>query len=476
MATREKNKTIKSEKDALDFVKDFQNDLQDVPTKFMTKKVCDLAFKVQPYSRTYVWIPQQHRTFAQCLAACSEYGAETKDFAEGQLQEEWGISVSAFVQLKKKGKLPHFKKNTPQEVIDVCYKKAFAENPGVITSMPKHLIPKILKNPLNVKSIINHSVKAGSFSYSYNWAGHKLIQYIPEKFMTKAAVEALQEQLKEAAEKGSSGYFFNVDEKYITNDLYLTMLEKSPTSLENIPEERITQEMCDVAVKKDGRAIKAVPEQWQSKYYIDVVKSGKGLYEIPEEDRTDRLCALAVEQEADQYEYVPQDKKSYALSLAAIDKNAEMIEFVPSELVDDEMMIRLIISIFRKTWEHDFALCQVLDYRKKLGQTEPVLTTVYTNFFGSMDWYDRDDKIQELMHEVIKREPKLYFEMINFSGENDDNEGFNRFNAGNWKKYFERVPTFEHAVTAARADIEVITGFKQNIQARVWKEFLENNK
>jgi len=291
--------------------------------------------------------------------------------------------------------------------------------------------------------------------------------------MRAAAVENLQEKLTEAAEKGNSGHFFGVDEKYITDELYELMLEKSPTGLESIPEHRKTEQMCDIAVKKDGRAIKSVPKQWQQVFYIDVVKSGKGLYEIPEEDRTDRLCTLAVEKEASQFEYVPEDKRTYALSLAAIDKNCEMIEFVPSELVDEEMIIRLIVSIFRKTWENDFALCRVYDHKREKGQTEPVLTTVFDKYFGEVKGHQRTIGLRGLMHEVISREGKLYFALMDFSGENDKNDGFSRFNSGEWKQYFHSTVIFDHAVTAARADIETVTGFKQDVQAKVWTEFLK---
>jgi len=477
MATITKNKELKTEADALHFVSQYNNNLENVPVALMTEKVCKTAFKQNPYSRTYLFIPEKHRTFAMCLQAASDYGAETKDFAEGQLQPEWGISVSAFVQLKKKGTLPHFQKKAPQDVIDVCYIKAFHESAGVIRTMSDKLINKLMKNPLNVSKVVRHTIDTGSFSSSRRWVGGELIKFIPEKFITNAVIEQIQEELESQATKGNSGYFFEVNSKYITNELYELMLEKSPTSLENIPEDRITESMCDIAVKKDGRALEYVPEELKENFFVDVVKSGKGLDTIPEDKRTDRLCTLAVEQNAKQFEYVPQDKKSYALSLLAVDSDAQMIEFVPTELVDDEMMIRLIISIFRKNYEYDFSLTGLIDYRKERGQTEPVLTMVLNSFFeeGLMD-YEKKEKLQELMHEVIKRDAKLYFALLNYSGAYENESFNNRVNAHRFHEYFQGVPTFEHAVTAARTDVEVVSGFEQYIQARVWNEFLKNNK
>jgi hypothetical protein len=80
------------------------------------------------------------------------------------------------------------------------------------------------------------------------------------------------------------------------------------------------------------------------------------------------------------------------------------------------------------------------------------------------------------MHKVIEREGKLYFAAMDYSGENDVKTGHRTFNSGMWKKFFKDCVGFEHAVTAAKTDIETVTGFKQDVQAAVWKEFLNNNK
>lgn len=466
---------LKNEKDALHFVS-LGHNLEYVPRKLMTARVCQAAFKQQPYSRTFSYVPEKHRTFEMFLKASPDYGTETRDFAECHLQVEWGISVSAFVALKKKSKLPHFKNNTPKNVIDACYIKAFNEDAGVFTSMPKDLIPKILKNPLNVNKIVRYSPCNDSYSRSNPWLGAALIKLIPEDKITQAVIEIIQEKLEAAAKEGTR-YFFDVPERYVTNTLYKLFLEKNPNSLDSIPQDRITESMCDIAVKKDGRALKYVPQDWKSKFYVDVVKSGNGLYTIPEEDRTDRLCTLAVEQGVTQFEYVPEDKRTYALCLQAIDKNAEMAEFVPLQNFDEEMIIRLIISIFRNNWEHDYYLNDIASWKKEEGQKEPLLSTIFNSFFKEKeDTYCRAEELKEIMHKVIEREGKLYFAAMDYSGENDVKTGHRTFNSGMWKKFFKDCVGFEHAVTAARTDIETVTGFKQDVQAAVWKEFLNNNK
>jgi len=160
MATKEKNTKLElvTEADAAHYVSLFHNKLENVPVKLMTQKVCDIAFRLNPYDRTYLYIPEKFRTFKMFFVACPDYGAETKDFAEGQIQAEWGISVSAFVALKKKGTLPNLKKVTDPAIIELCYKKAFSENPDVIASMPKDLIPKIVNTPMDVNKIIRHQI------------------------------------------------------------------------------------------------------------------------------------------------------------------------------------------------------------------------------------------------------------------------------------------------------------------------------
>lgn len=476
MATIEKL-PITSEAQALKMIKSNPNCFEKIPVKFMTKKVCDEAFKANPYSRTYAYIPEKHRTFAMCLQAAPDYGSETKDFAECQLQPEWGISVSAFVKLKKKGELPHFKKNTPQDVIEICYKKAFAENALTLLSMPKDLIPKIV-NKANVNSALHCTESSGRFSSTMYFKGCDLVGLIPKNLMTEGKIEYFQEKVKEYLENRHVNINVSkIPEEYMTNELYELAISKSASALSYVPEDRITKKMCEISVSKDGRMIDSVPEKWRGDFYVNSVKSGQGLHKIPEEDRTDRLCALAVETSADQYEYVPQDKKSYALSLQAIDNNAQMIEFVPEDQIDEEMVIRLIISIFRENWEHDFCLVDLPDYRKEKGQKEAVLMRVFNHFFQHPHGdYKRKEELRDIMHKVLERDGKLYFALMNFSGENDKNDGFSRFNSGRWKDYFEGSVKFDHAVTAARQNIEIVSGFKQDVQAKVWKEFLENNK
>jgi len=468
---------IKTEAEAIHAVGLNPDLISKLPKKLLTKKVCDEAFRAAPYSRTYVYIPEKHRTFAMCLKACSDYGAETKDFAEGQLQPEWGISVSAFVALKKKGKLPNMNKVTDDAIKLICYKKAFANDASIIKLIPINFREKVL-NKANVNSVLNCTIDTGgSFSSSLKFVGDELVSLIPEELMTSEKIAYFQEQIESNIGRRDRSVSIGViPQQYMSDKLYELAIEKSASSLSSIPEGRITKKMCEMAVQKDGRVISSVPEIWREDFYLDVVKSGKGLQNIPEEDRTDRLCALAVEAEASQFEYVPEDKKSYMISLQAIDKNAEMAEFIPLELIDKEMMIRLIVSIFRNNWENNYYLNDVVSWKKERGQTEPVLKTIFDHYFEHPQGdYKRTDEVKELMHDVIKREGKLYFALMDYSGENDKNEGFNRFNSGLWKNFFEGTVRFEHAVTAARADIEVVTGFKQDVQARVWKEFLNNN-
>lgn len=469
MSTSEK--TITTEKEAIHAVGLNPDLISKLPKNLLTEEVCKTAFKAAPYERTYAWIPEKFRTFAMALKAAPDYGSNTKDFAEFGLVADWGISVSAFVKLVKKKELPNLSKVKDPEIIEACWRRVFNNDPSAISRMPSEFIEKFVRNIPTVNKIIQYKVD-GHSRFTRNWAGGELVKFIPEDLMCKETIETLQEELESAVKDGNTRQFFAVDEQYITNELYEAMLEKSAHSLQYIPESRITNVMCRIAVQKDGSALKYVPERWRETFYLDVVKSGKGLHTIPEEDRTDRLCTLAVENSADQYEYVPEDKKSYALSLKAIDGNTQMIKHVPVDQLDEEMMVRLFSSIFNKNYEYEWYLIEVLDHMKEQGQAEPTLTTVYKNYFGdNYGKHKQTELMRDMMQEVIKREPKHYFRLLVHAGVSEE-----RFNGKKteWIPYFKDVPTFDHAVIAAKGDIELVTAFSLDVQKVVWKKFLEN--
>ena len=146
----------KTEKEAIKFVTVDAVQIKLLPISLQTKKVCEAAFKAQPYQRTILNLPAEHVTFAMLLRAAPNYGSETKDFANWARTEDFGISQTAFVKLVKKGELPNLNKVTDQEVILLCYKKAFAEDKSLIKTMPKEIIEKVL-NVANVNDVIRFS-------------------------------------------------------------------------------------------------------------------------------------------------------------------------------------------------------------------------------------------------------------------------------------------------------------------------------
>lgn len=469
-------KKITTEKEALEAVKDYYG-FKDIPHKLKTAKVCQRFLDLHgKYSHQVRQVPKEFVSFELFLSAAPDYGSDTKDFVEDMMHEEWGLSVSGLVLLIKNGKVPSMKKvpeNLKSVIEPLVYKKAIARNTEAILQVPNDIFHKVMKESDMLKGIGYH--RSSKWSYSSTWVGIEFFDSYPEKFITDKVLKKFQEKfLDEAKSARSNVNLYNTDEKYITDDMYMAWIERSPGAIEWIPENRLTDEMIHLSVSKDGTNIKHVPATKRGGFYYNVVKSGRGLHEIPAENRTQKLCALAVETSADQYEYVPEGLKMYMLSLAAVDADAEMIEFVPQSQLDDEMMIRLFISIFRKTWEHDFILADLPTYRKERGQTEPVLTTVFNAYFAGMSNTEILDKKRELMHEVIKRDPKLYFQLLKYAGEVDVN--ISSSVSGRWNEYFKGIATFEHAVTAAKADIELSSSFGVEVQKKVWKFFLENKK
>ena len=405
---------------------------------------------------------------------------EAKEFADTYcVSSIFGISISAFAALVCKGTIPSFAKVPEELLYDVqlaSFKKAFAIRPEVIRDMPAGIIEVLINEDCNFIS------KAYSSSYSrgtYNdrWIGDQVLHLIPREEFASEDVEFIQEDLLKRLEQNSQHYkveLTKVPTFLITDEMYILWMGIYGENLQYVPEDRRTLEICKAAVNKSGAALLYVPEEFRKDFYMDAVRSGKGLSSIPELDITESMCAIAVETNVKEFRYVPEELKSYLLCLQAIDKDAELIKEVPTKHIDQEMITRLIISILHGRWEHDFCLNDVASYMSERGQKEPVLTTVFDNFFNTQEEsIERKEQMRELSKEIVKREPTLYFRLLDFSGENDENQGHFRFNAGNWRKYFENSVRFEHAIIAAQNDITVVSGFKADLQERIWKHYLQ---
>ena len=454
-----KEKTITTEEQALKLVcKDGYN-LQHIPEKLKTEKVVQAAIAD---GTRYEYIPKQFRTFTLCLEKCPEYGSDTTEFLRRYANsEEWGISPSAMAALVKKGVVPSFKKVPAkmQDEIEVAvFKYALKKDILNIGKLPQHLRHLITEDHA-IKSFNNYE---SSGYRSSSWTGDKFIHLIPKKAMTKHAVKELQKILTSRVQNDSrrDGGFnvSKIPQEYMTKELYELAVKFSSYNLEHVPAEFKTKELCKMAIEKDGNALKHVPADMRTEFYISVVKSGAGLDEIPMEDRTDKLCVLAVETNAKQFEHVPDDKKSYSLCLAALDQDAEMFRFIPHGMVDDEITIRFVIAVLNKKYSNDWYINDKMREGEKMSLLDQVFAFICPD---ELTKGQKRDAKEKLFTEVITRDPKAFGRLVYLSDERDVR----------WKPFHNSI-SVDLCMIAFIGDEKNIECIPTEYNKAVWKAYM----
>lgn len=83
-----------------------------------------------------------------------------------------------------------------------------------------------------------------------------------------------------------------------------------------VPQEYLTEELCEIAVSRNGEALRDVPDTM----------------------RTAALCGVAVREYGPALEYVPMQHRTKELCYAAVAEFGMALAFVPSEQLDEELV------------------------------------------------------------------------------------------------------------------------------------------
>jgi hypothetical protein len=451
MSTTEKTMT---EKEAIAIVTKNGYDLKIIPYNLRTPAVVKAALNESQSELVARNVPKEQRTLKMLLDCVSTYGStqDVRSFAEDCIDSSWGISVSGFVALVKKGTVPTMK-NVSEENKELVYKFAFNKDASVILDMPTDLIEKIVSAEHISK--IFHATK-GEHD---RWIGDAAIALVPKAILEDTADEIEKFILNALDNNRKSVNISNFPKEVITHAICM----KSATIrgyLNEIPVEFRTQDICKLAVMKNGSSIKYVPAEFKKDFYLDAAMTGRGLSSIPEEDITDRICAIAVDKNADEFRYVPVDKRSYTLSMIAVDKKAENFEFVNDENIDDEMVIRFIIAVLKKNYESEYAL---RDGRySENGKTSPLDKAFSHIVKEGMRHTEMMEAKENIMLEVLRREPSVFTEFVKQSSE----RGF---------KQFEGLLNMALCMVAVKGDKKNVSSIPHLFHERVWVEYVQNH-
>jgi len=123
-----------------------------------------------------------------------------------------------------------------------------------------------------------------------------------------------------------------------TEELCKIAVVKDGSALRIVPTELKTPELCRLAVENDRSAIESVPDELRTPElcYLAMEKDGWMLFYVPEKLKTPEMCRLAVENCGWALQYVPDQLKTPEMCISAM-KNAPVFRFVPKELRTQEI-------------------------------------------------------------------------------------------------------------------------------------------
>jgi uncharacterized protein YbdZ (MbtH family) len=157
------------------------------------------------------------------------------------------------------------------------------------------------------------------------------LQYIPEALKTP--------EICELAVKNNGRALHYVPKDLITKELCEMAVNQEGCALQYVPKELKTDEICELAVKNNGYALRCIPKELKNNQIcrIAVKNDVYALYDVPEEYKTLDTCQLAVENNGSALKYVPEKFKTIEMCELAVKQNGLALSYTPLKLRTKEL-------------------------------------------------------------------------------------------------------------------------------------------
>lgn len=146
----------------------------------------------------------------------------------------------------------------------------------------------------------------------------------------------------------------------IERNLLISQLNQNEITLEDVPVEDLTTEICLIGVQRDGRALEFIPSNGRIEMICmtAVQENGTALKFVPEDKRTLEICLEAVKQNAHALKYVPEEFKESIirkLSVATILSNNYMSRrFFPKNSDFSSEINKFLSSVEQIVFNHNY--------------------------------------------------------------------------------------------------------------------------
>lgn len=238
-------------------------------------------------------------------------------------------------------------KHIPSEYLtDDIFLEALKRNAGVFRFLPEHL--KTRENCLQSMLALKEGV----------------LSMVPDKFLDEDFIYQLMEKvslsiydvdkeyrsqrvLLQSLKNRATNFDYVSANCWLEEGFYHEVLKRNGECLQYIPEYARTFELCKIAVRQNGWALRYVGDDFKASLYLDAVRSmGCVLSDIPDQDKTEELCIEAVKQNGSAIKNVPDKWLTQEMFYEAVKGDPLCLTFMPDEYITDEMIEYVVNNNF----------------------------------------------------------------------------------------------------------------------------------
>ena len=130
-----------------------------------------------------------------------------------------------------------------------------------------------------------------------------------------------------------------IPKEYITKELCELAVKQNGRALRYVPLEYKTEELCKLAIQEDGWSLKYIPDELKTLelYELAVQKNGMALYHVPDELRTKKIYEMAVQQNGASLGYISTELRTKELCEIAVKQDGWFLDCVPIKLRTKEL-------------------------------------------------------------------------------------------------------------------------------------------
>lgn len=155
----------------------------------------------------------------------------------------------------------------------------------------------------------------------------------------------------------------------------------------DVPEVLITQNMCEIAVDRDGYAIGQVPPpRYTDSLVLRALENGASLQVIPSSRQTEPMRLAAIEKSWSEIQFIRAEDQSEAVRLAAVKSSGHALRFIPVDERSDEVLLEAVRS-------QPFALEHIPDYQ----QTDEIMLEAVTRRGSAIQFIKKEDQSDEVL-------------------------------------------------------------------------------